>query len=158
MSRREIEFIERLNRLKQEDQSHPLSSNRLVGSLNEISEQLVKGHPKFIGHIDRQVSAAISRNNKVNIMQSETAPHILKQRDDDTLLPASGGEDMTGRSENVEDTHRSSMVDKRHIEQRSLRPVSREPAVRDEDGQLESEDLIADDLVVDHHKDAASNE
>ena len=87
MSRREQEFIERLNRLKQEE-SNPISSNRLVGSLNEISEQLVKGHPKFIGHIDKQVSAAISRNNKVNIMQSETAPHILSKKPrDDTLLP-----------------------------------------------------------------------
>ena len=34
---------------------------------------------------------------------------------------------MTGRSENVQDTHRSSMVDQRHLEQHSLRPVSREP-------------------------------
>ena len=61
MSRREQEFLERINRLKHED--NPITSNRMVGSLNENSEQLVKGPPKFIGHIDKQMTA-ISRNKK----------------------------------------------------------------------------------------------
>ena len=48
---------------------------------------------------------------------------------------------MTGRSENVQDTHRSSMVDKRHLEQKSLRPVSREP-----NSNREADDEQIDDL------------
>lgn len=34
--------------------------------------------------------------------------------------------ELTGRSENVPDTHRSSQADMRHVEQRSIRPNSRE--------------------------------
>ena len=57
--------------------------------------------------------------------------------------------DMTGRSENVQDTHRSSMVDKRHLEQKSLGPVSGEPGGETDDdindGELTGRDLMNDD-------------
>ena len=58
---------------------------------------------------------------------------------DDVFLKQIG--EMTGRSENVCDTQRSSMVDQRHKEQKSLRPVSREPT-HPEDACDDADDLI----------------
>ena len=41
--------------------------------------------------------------------------------------------EVTGRSENVQDTHRSSMVEKRHLEQKSLIPLSRDETIQSDD-------------------------
>ena len=41
---------------------------------------------------------------------------MSKNVDGDEAMMHEVGDEMTGRSENVEDTHRSSMVDKRHLE------------------------------------------
>ena len=53
---------------------------------------------------------------------------MMPQTDTLVLEP----ENLTGRSENVQETHRSSMIDSRHQEQRSLRPISRDVRTTDD--------------------------